>query len=113
MAKKELSKDRFHFYQNELVLIKERWGISFPAVLARALHLGIITSFIYRRFNVGYRERKLYLNEPGRHMSREKAVRFERLIYLALSKDIISVNEAVFFAGKTVGEFRKQLQQLV
>jgi Zn-dependent peptidase ImmA (M78 family)/DNA-binding XRE family transcriptional regulator len=113
MAKKELSKDRFHFYQNELLLIKERWGISFPAVFARALHLGIITSFIYRKFNIGYRERKLHLNEPGRYMSREKPVRLERLIYLGLSKEIISVNEAAFFAGKTVGEFRKQLQQLV
>jgi len=113
MAKKELSKDRFHFYQNELMLIKERWGISFPAVFSRALHLGVITSFIYRRFNVGYRERKLHLNEPGKFMSKEKPVRLERLIYLGLSKEIISVNEAAFFAGKTVGEFRKQLQQLV
>jgi Zn-dependent peptidase ImmA (M78 family)/DNA-binding XRE family transcriptional regulator len=113
MAKKELSKDRFHFYQNELMLIKERWGISFPAVFSRALHLGIITNFIYRRFNVGYRERKLHLTEPGKFMSKEKPVRLERLIYLGLSKEIISVNEAAFFAGKTVGEFRKQLQQLV
>lgn len=113
MAKKELSKDRFHFYQNELVLIKERWGISFPAVFSRALRLGIITSFNYKRFNVGYRERKLHLNEPGRYMSKERPVRLERLIYLGLSKEIISVNEAAFFAGKTVGEFRKQLQQLV
>ena len=113
MAKRELSKDRFHFYQNELVLIKERWGISFTAVFSRALRLGIITSFIYKRFNVGYRERKLHLNEPGRYMSKERPVRLERLIYIGLSKEIISVNEAAFFAGKTVGEFRKQLQQLV
>jgi Zn-dependent peptidase ImmA (M78 family)/transcriptional regulator with XRE-family HTH domain len=113
MAKKELSKDRFHFYQNELVLIKERWGISFSAVFSRALRLGIITDFIYRRFNIGYKERKLHLNEPGRYMSKEKPVRMERLIYLGLSKEIISINEAAFFLGKTVGEFRKQLQQLV
>ena len=113
MAKKELSKDRFHFYQNELVLIKERWGISFPAVFSRALHLGIITNFIYRRFNVGYRERKLHINEPGKFMSKEKPTRLERLIYMGLSKEIISVNEAAFFAGKTLGEFRKQLLQLV
>jgi Zn-dependent peptidase ImmA (M78 family)/DNA-binding XRE family transcriptional regulator len=113
MAKKELSKDRFHFYQNELVLIKERWGISFSAVFSRALHLGIISNFIYRRFNIGYRERKLHLNEPGKFMSKEKPVRLERLIYMGLSKEIISINEAAFFAGKTVGEFRKQLQQLV
>ncbi|MBI1224737.1 MAG: helix-turn-helix domain-containing protein [Bacteroidetes bacterium] len=113
MAKKELSKDRFHFYQNELVLIKERWGISFPAVFSRALHLGIISSYIYKRFNIGYKERKLHLNEPGRFMSKEKPVKMERLIYMGLSKEILTINEAAFFAGMTVGEFRKQLQLLV
>jgi len=35
------------------------------------------------------------------------------VIYLGLAKEVISVNEAAFFSGKTVGEFRKQLQQLV
>jgi Zn-dependent peptidase ImmA (M78 family)/DNA-binding XRE family transcriptional regulator len=113
MAKKELSKDRFHFYQNELMLIKERWGISFPAVFSRALHLGIITSFIYRRFNVGYRERKLHLNEPGKFMSKEKPVRLERLIYLGLSKEILTVNEAAYYLGVSAWKFREQLHQIV
>jgi transcriptional regulator with XRE-family HTH domain len=113
MARKELHKDRFHFYQNELVLIKERWGISFPAVFNRAKQLGIINEYVYKRFNIGYRERKLHLNEPGRFLSREKPVRFERLIYLGLAKEAISINDAAFFSGKTVGEFRKQLHQLV
>ncbi len=113
MAKKELSKDRFHFYQNELQLIKERWGISFPAVFSRALRLGIITSFIYRRFNVGYRERKLHLNEPGKFMSKEKPVRMERLVYLGLSKEILTVNEAAYYLGVSAWKFREQLHQIV
>lgn len=113
MARKELHKDRFHFYQNELVLIKERWGISFPAVFNRAKQLGIINDYVYKKFNIGYRKRQLHLNEPGRFRSKEKPIRFERLIYLGLAKEVISVNDAAFFSGKTVGEFRKQLQQLV
>jgi transcriptional regulator with XRE-family HTH domain len=113
MARKELHKDRFHFYQNELILIKERWGISFPAIFNRAKQLKIINEYVYKRFNVGYRERKLHLNEPGRFLNRETPVRFERLIYLGLAKDVISINDAAFFSGKTVVEFRKQLQQLV
>jgi hypothetical protein len=40
-------------------------------------------------------------------------VRFERLIYLGLAKEIISVNEAAYFSGKSVGEFRKQLHEMV
>lgn len=113
MAKKELSKDRFHFYQNELVLIKERWGISFPAVFSRALHLGIITNFIYRRFNVGYRERKLHLNEPGKFMSKEKPVKMQRLVYMGLSKEILTINEAAYYLGMSAWKFKEQLHQLV
>ena len=113
MAKKELSKDRFHFYQNELVLIKERWGISFPAVFSRALHLGIISNFIYRRFNVGYRERKLHLNEPGKFMSKEKPVKMQRLVYMGLSKEILTINEAAYYLGMSAWKFKEQLHQVV
>jgi Zn-dependent peptidase ImmA (M78 family) len=113
MAMKELSKGRFHFYQNELVLIKERWGISFSAVFSRALRLGIINNFIYRRFNVGYRERKLHLNEPGRFMSKEKPVRMKRLVYIGLSKEILTINEAAYYLGMSAWKFKEQLHQLV
>jgi transcriptional regulator with XRE-family HTH domain len=113
MARRELHKDRFRFYLNELILIKERWGISFPALFNRAKQLGIINEYVYKKFNIGYRKRKLHLNEPGRFMSKEKPVRFERLLYLALAKEIISVNDAAYLSAITVGEFRKQLQQVV
>lgn len=113
MAKKELSKDRFHFYQNELMLIKERWGISFSAVFARALHLGIITGFIYKRFNIGYRERKLHLNEPGKFMSKEKPVKMQRLVYMGLSKEILTINEAAYYLGMSAWKFKEQLHQIV
>lgn len=113
MAKKELSKDRFHFYQNELILIKERWGISFSAIFSRALHLGIITSFIYKRFNIGYRERGLHLNEPGRFLSKEKPVKMQRFVYMGLSKEILTINEAAYFLGMSAWKFKEQLHQIV
>ncbi len=113
MAKRELSKDRFHFYQNELKLIKERWGISYTAVFARALQLGIISDYIYRRFNVGYKTKMLHLNEPGRFMSKEKPVRMERLVYVGLSKEILTVNEAAYYLGVSAWKFREQLHQIV
>jgi Zn-dependent peptidase ImmA (M78 family) len=115
MARKELHKDRFHFYQNELILIKERWGISFPAIFSRALELGIINDYVYKQLNMGYRQRRLHEpgKEPGRHGSKERPVRFERMIYLALGKELISVNEAAYFAGTSVWRFREQMQPLV
>ncbi len=113
MARKELNHERFHFYQKELELIKERWGISFPALFNRALKLGVIGEYVYKSLNIDYRSRRLHLNEPGRFLSREKPVKFERLLYFALGKEIISVNDAAFYSGKSVWEFREQLQQLV
>jgi Zn-dependent peptidase ImmA (M78 family)/transcriptional regulator with XRE-family HTH domain len=112
MALKEMHKNRFHFYQNELVLIKERWGISFPAIFSRALQLGIINAYTYKLLNMGYRSRRMHEpgHEPGRFLSREKPVRFERLIYLALSQELISVNEAAYFSGTSVWHFREQMQ---
>jgi Zn-dependent peptidase ImmA (M78 family) len=112
MALKELHRERFHFYQEELEIIKERWGISFSAVYARALKLGIINSHVYQILNINYRSRKLHLHEPGIFLSMEKPVRFERLIYFALGKDIISVNDAAFYAGKSVWEFREQIHPM-
>ena len=113
MARKELNRERFHFYQKELEMIKERWGISFPAVFNRALKLGVIGEHVYKNLNINYRSRGLHLNEPGKFLSREKPMKFERLIYFALGKEIISVNDAAFYSGKSVWEFREQLQQLV
>ena len=115
MARKELHKERFHFYEKELILIKERWGISFSAIFSRAKHLGIINDYVYRRFNIGFKERGYHLpdKEPGRFMSKEKPVRMERLVYLGLAKEILSINEAAYYTGTTAWKFREQMHQLV
>jgi len=113
MAIKELHHNRFHFYQEELEMVKERWGISFPAIFNRALRLGIINEYVYKNLNIDYRSRMLHLNEPGIFLSKEKPGKFERLIYFALAKELISVNDAAFYSGKSVCEFREKLHQLV
>lgn len=113
MAVKDLHQNRSHFYQNELVLIKERWGISFPAIFARARQLKVINDSTYKFANIRYRERKLHLNEPGQFQSKEKPVRFEQLVYLGLSKEILSVNDAAFYLGLSVIEFRSKLHLLL
>jgi Zn-dependent peptidase ImmA (M78 family)/DNA-binding XRE family transcriptional regulator len=115
MARKEMQKERFHFYQNELQLIKERWGISFSATFSRALQLGIINSHVYKKFNIGYRLRKYHEtnNEPGRFPGKEKPVRMERLVYVGLAKEVLSINEAAYFAGISSWKLRSQMNQLV
>jgi len=115
MARKEMQKERFHFYQNELQLIKERWGISFSATFSRALQLGIINSNVYKKFNIGYRSRKYHEpnNEPGRFPGKERPVRMERLVYVGLAKEVLTINEAAYFAGISSWALRSQMNQLV
>lgn len=115
MAKRDLHNTRFHFYENELVLIKERWGISIPAIFQTALRLGIITDFTFKSLNFKYRSLGYHKenNEPGRFLSQEKPVRFQRLVYIALGKGLISTNEAAYYTGVSAWEFRKSIKQLV
>jgi Zn-dependent peptidase ImmA (M78 family)/DNA-binding XRE family transcriptional regulator len=115
MARSNLDKTRFHFYQNELILIKVRWGISFPAVFSRALRLGVINESFYKRLHIGYKKRGYHERnkEPGYFASNERPDRFERLLYMALSKEVITINEAAYFKGQSVSTFRKQLTAIV
>lgn len=115
MARKELQRERFHFYENELQLIKERWGISFSATFSRALQLGIINPHVYKIFNIGYRKRKYHEpnREPGRFRGRERPVRMERLVYVGLAKEVLTINEAAYFAGISSWKLRSQMNQLV
>ena len=46
-------------------------------------------------------------------LSKEKPVRFERMVYFALAKELISVNEAAYFSGMNSWQFRGNMNQLV
>lgn len=113
MAERELHFERFHFFENELILIKERWGISISAIFQTASRLGIISDYVLRNLNINYRFRGYHIEEPGEFLSQEKPIRFLRLVYFALGKELISINEAAYYAGKSVWEFRKSMKQLV
>ncbi len=115
MARKELHKDRFHFYERELILIKERWGISISAIFSRAKQLGIINDYVYRKFNIGFKKRGYHQpgKEPGRFMSKEIPTRMERLVFLGLAKEVLTINEAAYFAGISSWKLREQMNQLV
>lgn len=115
MARKELHKDRFHFYEKELVLIKQRWGISFTAIFHRAHRLGILNDYVLKRFHIGHKKRGYHMPnaEPGRFRSKEMPTRMERLVFLGLAKEVLTINEAAFFSGTTAWKLREQMQLMV
>ena len=113
MVKKDLVSQRQKIYYNELKIIKERWGISFPAIIKRALQCKLITEYFYKEFNILYRKNYIHKNEPGNYLSKEKSVKIEKMVFFSLSKELISLNEAAYYSKMPMVEFRKQLRQTV
>lgn len=113
MARKELQQNRFHFYEKELIILKERWGISISAIFHRALRLGIISDYVFRKINMGYKKRGYHKDEPGNFLSQERPLRFQRLVYFALGKELLTLNEAAYYTGMSLWEFRESNHQLV
>lgn len=115
MAKRDLHKQRFHFYEKELVLLKERWGISISAIFSRAKQLGIINDYVYKKFIINYKQRGYHLpgKEPGKFLSKETPSRLERLVFLGLAKEVLTINEAAHFAGISSWKLRGEMDRLV
>jgi len=113
MVKKDLVTQRQKIFYNELKIIKERWGISYPAIIKRALQCGLITEYFEKEFNIEYRKNYLHKNEPGEYLSKEQPIKIEKMVLFSLSKELISLNEAAYYSKMPMVEFRKQLRQTV
>lgn len=44
---------------------------------------------------------------------KKKPTRMERLVYLGLAKEVLTINEAAFFAGINSWKLREQMQLMV
>ncbi len=80
----------------ELVAIKEEWGLSCAAIMARARDLGLITAGRYKTFCIlknkwGWYTKK---KEPGNWMGNEESSRFKQMVYRALSEEVITASKA-------------------
>ncbi|TAE49248.1 MAG: helix-turn-helix domain-containing protein [Bacteroidetes bacterium] len=104
-----IRKNRTNFYLPELELLKSYWGISIAAIFARARHLGLISEYVYVRFNKIYRSNYFHKDEPGSCRSIERASRFEQLLYRGIAEDRLTVNQAAILSNMTVGELRHTL----
>ena len=90
---------------NELKYVQQNYGVSIPALMYRLQEMKIVSesqykSFYFKQNNSDY---KAMINE-SRYSSVEKSNRFKRLIYFALSKELISVSKAVALSGKELNE---------
>lgn len=98
----------------ELVAIKETYGISIQAIMARAKDLGIITEEKYIRFRIWVNQDVNRRKEIGfgEYIGREQSVRFKHLLFRAASEELISMSKAANMANQKLAAFRDEFVEI-
>lgn len=109
--KAEFGSSRSRFSIPELIAIKEAYGISIQAIMARARVLGIINEFQFISFRK-WISHNLTEAGLGSFSGLERAYRFKQLIYRAAAEEIISLSEAANLSNQKLAEFRKEFVAL-
>lgn len=92
----------------ELITLKETYGISIQAIMARAVALGIISKAHYENFCKWINKHNYRVNEPGKYLGAEQSERFKSLIYRAVSEELVSLAKAASLFGKNLYAFRQE-----
>jgi Zn-dependent peptidase ImmA (M78 family) len=104
---------RARFMLDELIEWKQRWGMSFKAIIRRSYDLGIINDATYKRALINYNVAGFSKGEPEDYKVPERTVRFEQLVLSGLAQDILSLNQAADLMNMKMGDFRKKYSEVV
>ncbi len=98
----------------ELIAIKEAYGISIQALMARARNLGVITEAYYIEFRMWVNKAENHKKEIGfgSYIGREQSTRFKQLLYRAASEEVISMSKAANLANQKLATFRDEFIQI-
>jgi len=91
----------------ELVAIKEYYGISIRAIVHRLLNLGVISQSYYQRWVIYMSKTYGQKDEPGNYKGDERLKLFEQLINRALAEDLISLSKAASLMNVSINQIRK------
>lgn len=105
--KKEIGAHRSHFSISELIAIKENYGISIQAIMARARDLNVITQPQYETFRKWINKNKTE-DGLGTYCGQEQSFRFKQLVHRAAAEEIISLSKAANLSNLKLAEFRKE-----
>lgn len=110
----ELGGKRNHISLNELIEIKEYYGISIAALVYRAKDLKVISDSFAKRF---WKRRSIDENLKleigfGRYQGKESSGRFGQLLYRAIAQEIISLSKAAYLANTELKTIRENLQYI-
>lgn len=105
-AIKEFGIKRQKISVQELGIVKKQYGISLQALILRLFNVNIISKY-YKDFLYNFMLQMGWkTDEPYIYEGYEESSRFERLLYRALSEEVISINKAASLQNMSVAEFR-------
>lgn len=99
---------RSYIYINEIIKIKEYFGISIRAIVHRLRELGIITDNYYQRWVVYMSKTYGQKGEPGEYKGEEESKGFDLMIARGLSEGIISFSKAAALCNTDINHLRKE-----
>lgn len=110
----ELGESRSYIAINELVIIKESYGISIQAIMARAHDFGIISQDLYVSFRKWINSDIKHQKEKGfgSYKGTEHSSRFKQLIYRAAAEEIITLSKAASLSNKKLAQFRDEYMEI-
>jgi Zn-dependent peptidase ImmA (M78 family)/DNA-binding XRE family transcriptional regulator len=112
ILRRELGNNRKRISLNELIAIKENFGISIQAIMARAKDLEIINKNTYRKFCIWIRQSEDRRQEKdlGEFKGEETSKRFKQLLSRATAEDLISFSKAASLADMRLAKYREEFQ---
>ena len=108
---KEIGMMRERISINELMNFQKRFGISIPAQIYRLADLGVISEYKKKQFYISRNKSidfKRMVDEP-RFDGSEFSERFDRLVYKALSQEIITISKAAALLNTDISEINHKL----
>lgn len=109
---KELGNVRTSLTLNELVSLKNRYGISVSAIVHRAKDLGVISSQYYNDIFNNHIHANPMERGWGGYPIPEHTDRFERLLMRAVAEGHFSMEEAAKLTGENVNVYSERLNVL-
>lgn len=98
---------RHYIAINELLNIKEYYGISLRAIVHRLKDLKVITDTYYQKWVIYMSKTYGGKNEPGSYKGIEKSNYFEQMVSRALSEGLISLSKAASLCNISTNAIRK------
>ncbi len=103
----ELGTKRTSISLNELKTIKESYGISIQAIMARAKDLEVISPNTFIQFRIQISKNRIEKG-LGQYIGKERSDRFRALVFRAASEEIISMSKAANLCNQKLASFRDE-----